>query len=593
MGKELFDNIPSKVGDLLNDVKNGRIGLPDLQRPFVWKDNKVRDLLDSMLKGYPIGYVMLWESPTDFENKGQIGINDKTFNTARDLVIDGQQRLTALLGAIKGIKIKNVNYKERNIKISFNPLKREFAVWSQAYERNPEWISAVSQVFAAHEEQLNVTKFRKAYISQLNESRVRNELPRLSDDEEIVIEENINALLNLNIYLLPTLRISATASEQDVADIFVRVNSGGQKLTEKNFIETLLAVYDNEIHDKINDFCRTSRIPEAGTSYNHILEVNPVHLIRATVGIAFKRARLKYAYMLLRGKDLQTGQFAEEIRTDNLLKFREALTLVVNLNHWHAFMNIVAEAGYLNGSLVSSENAIVFSYMLYLIGKTEYNVQPMELKKIMQRWFFMTTIKGFYTNSPESSVEKQFADLRKVHTSRDFVDYLDNEIKSQFTDDYFKYNLPNDLVTSSTQSPAWYGYVASLNVLGYPMLFSNTPTSKYFIVGASGGKSSIDIHHIFPKNYLSQIGIEDDRERNQIANYTFLDYFTNIDISDNPPSEYVLAYKSRLGVEGYKITCFQNALPENFENLEYHDFLTKRRVLMAELIFRAYRKLSE
>ena len=117
MGKELFDNIPSKVGDLLNDVKNGRIGLPDLQRPFVWKDNKVRDLLDSMLKGYPIGYVMLWESPTDFENKGQIGINDKTFNTARDLVIDGQQRLTALLGAIKCIKIKNVNYKERNIKI--------------------------------------------------------------------------------------------------------------------------------------------------------------------------------------------------------------------------------------------------------------------------------------------------------------------------------------------------------------------------------------------------------------------------------------------------------------------------------------------
>ena len=97
MGKELFDNIPSKVGDLLNDVKNGRIGLPDLQRPFVWKDNKVRDLLDSMLKGYPIGYVMLWESPADFENKGQIGINDKTFNTARDLVIDGQQRLTALL----------------------------------------------------------------------------------------------------------------------------------------------------------------------------------------------------------------------------------------------------------------------------------------------------------------------------------------------------------------------------------------------------------------------------------------------------------------------------------------------------------------
>ena len=77
MGSELFDNIPSRVSDLLSDVRNGRIGLPDLQRPFVWKDNKVRELLDSMMKGYPIGYIMLWASPEDYENTGHIGKNDK------------------------------------------------------------------------------------------------------------------------------------------------------------------------------------------------------------------------------------------------------------------------------------------------------------------------------------------------------------------------------------------------------------------------------------------------------------------------------------------------------------------------------------
>ena len=59
MGKELFQNIPSKVEDLVKGVRNGRIGLPDLQRPFVWKDNKVRELFDSMLKGYPIGYIFI------------------------------------------------------------------------------------------------------------------------------------------------------------------------------------------------------------------------------------------------------------------------------------------------------------------------------------------------------------------------------------------------------------------------------------------------------------------------------------------------------------------------------------------------------
>ena len=77
MGKELFDNIPSKVEDLLSDVENGRIGLPDLQRPFVWKDNKVRELLDSMKKGYAIGYIMLWVSQDEYENTNYIGINDK------------------------------------------------------------------------------------------------------------------------------------------------------------------------------------------------------------------------------------------------------------------------------------------------------------------------------------------------------------------------------------------------------------------------------------------------------------------------------------------------------------------------------------
>ena len=79
MAKELFTYIPRKVGELLDDVQNGRIGLPDLQRSFVWKDNKVRDLLDSMFKGFPIGYVMLWSSPEDFENAKAIGQNEKSF----------------------------------------------------------------------------------------------------------------------------------------------------------------------------------------------------------------------------------------------------------------------------------------------------------------------------------------------------------------------------------------------------------------------------------------------------------------------------------------------------------------------------------
>ena len=191
MGKELFTIIPSKVGDLITDVKNGRIGLPDLQRPFVWKDNKVRDLLDSMLKGFPIGYIMLWESPANYDRTNRIGNNEKIYSEPDDLVIDGQQRLTALLAAMEGVKIKDKNYKERYIKISFNPLSKDFKVWTQAYERSAEYISTVSDVFKADKDH-TVTKFRKQYIKNVNEARQKTGIEALTEDEEIAIEDNIN-----------------------------------------------------------------------------------------------------------------------------------------------------------------------------------------------------------------------------------------------------------------------------------------------------------------------------------------------------------------------------------------------------------------
>jgi len=508
------------------------------------------------------------------------------------LVIDGQQRLTALLAALYGVEIKDKNYKKRNIRISFNPLTNEFAVWSQAYERNPEWVSAVSSIFAADAEH-SVTKYRKGFIKSCNDARDKNEQPRLTEDEEITIEENINALLNLGIYSLPTLKISSKADEEDVAEIFVRVNSGGQKLTEKNFIETLLAVYDNDVHDKINAFCAESRIPAQGTSYNQILDVDPSHLIRVAVGVGFKRARLRYAYMLLRGKNLKTGEITEETRNTNLAIFKDALELATDLNNWHAFMNLFAGAGYLSGSLVAASNAVVFSYVLYLIGKYEYKVPSVKLQQIIKKWVFMSTITGFYTGSTESEVEKQFADLRDVSTADEFVKYLNMIIETRFTDDYFKYTLPNDLNSSSANSPAWFGYIAAINVLGTPMLFSTSPLSHFFVLGTSGDKNSVDKHHIFPKHYLEEIGYKDDRDRNQIANYTYLDYPTNIDISDDPPESYVGRYREKLGEDGYRKACEQNALPEGFESMKYPDFLSQRRILMANIVKKAYEELSK
>lgn len=117
--------------------------------------------------------------------------------------------------------------------------------------------------------------------------------------------------------------------------------------------------------------------------------------------------------------------------------------------------------------------------------------------------------------------------------------------------------------------------------------------SKYFILGSSGTKNAIDKHHIFPKNYLTRIGFDSDRDRNQIANFTYLDYATNIEISDKAPSEYVALYRQKLGEAGYRKACEEHALPENFESMKYADFLSQRRLLMAQIICKAYKQLCE
>lgn len=593
MGTELFKNIPSKVDDLVRGVRIGRIGLPDLQRPFVWTDNKVRDLFDSMMKGYPIGYVMIWESPADYETKKNvIGKNEKIHDEPKELVIDGQQRLTALVAAMYGVVVKDKNFADKEIKISFNPLTREFAVWTPAYERDTEWISRISDVFLA-KEQNSIISLRRKFIKKANEGRAKKNLGELTEDEETTIEDSINALLNLSDFSLPTLEIQYNADEEAVADIFVRVNSGGQKLTENNFIQTLISVYENETSDRINEFSEKSRIPADNTSYNTLLAIEPSHLIRMAVGVGFRRARLRYAYMLLRGKNLKTGKFSEEERQANLDKFKDALDKVMNLNNWHGFINIVGDAGYISNKLIASSNAVVFSYVLYLIAKYDYKLDSISLRKCISKWFFMSTITYFYTGSTESEVENQFADLRDVNTAEEFIAYIDRIISTRFTDDYFNLTLPSELNSAAAISPAWNGYIAAQIVLNNPMLFSNTPVSKYFIIGSSGTKNAIDKHHIFPKHYLEQIGYTNDRDRNQLANFTYLDYVTNIDISDKAPADYVNAYRQKLGDDGYKKTCEQNALPENFEKMEYSVFLEKRRQLMAQVVRKAYMELCK
>ncbi len=585
----LYTPVPSNLGDLLRDVDNGRFGLPDLQRPYVWKDSQVRKLLDSMLRGYPVGHIMLWKFPGEYTPASRIGDSGHE-QPMYQLVIDGQQRLTGLLAALYGRKIKDENFVDRYVRISFNPLTREFQVWTQAYERSAEWISEVWQIFRAAEEG-NVPKLRKRYIATLNEARKKAGIALLTEDEESRIEGNIQDVVKLKDYVLPSLEISSVASEEDVAEIFVRVNSGGKNLTQKNFIDTLLAVYDSETHDVFEHFCEESRRPAQGTSFNYIIDVDPAHLIRVAVALAFSRARLRYAYLLLRGKDLETGKFCDDTRAANLAAFREQVACAVDVNNWHAFLNLVSDAGYVIKNLVASENAIVFSYALYLTGKYRYRVSALRLKRVITRWVFMVTITGFYTGSTETEVEKMYADLRSVTTAEGFADYLESIISMRLSDEFFDTTLVQVFSNSAANAPEWYAFVASLNVLNAPMWLGNTALSMYLRPGANGRRKALDKHHIFPKEYLAGLGITDDRQRNQAANFTYIETSLNINISDDAPSVYGPKVREAMGVEAYEASCRANAIPVNFYEMEYFDFIQARKKLMAAKVREAFERL--
>lgn len=589
MSNSIYRPVSLEVGNILKDVQTGKIGLPDLQRPFVWKNDKVRQLLDSMLRGYPIGYIMLWESPADYgDKKTSIGTNMKAYEAPKELVIDGQQRLTALLSSLYGVPVKDKDFKERTIRIAFDPVGRAFENADAATDRDPRFIPSVSDAFAANREN-RLSGFRRAFIRRLNEGNVKKGGQALTDEQEDAVERGINALLGLERYLLPTLEITSDADEEMVSDIFVRVNSQGQSLKQDDFIMTLLSVYEPEMRGRIESFCADSHVPADGTSYNHLVKVSATHVIRAAVGLGFKRGRLRYAYQILRGKDLKTGETSPGTRADNFCKFGEALDRVLDLNNWKAFINTLGEAGYISSGQVTSVNALFFNYAFYLIGRYEFKMAPLDIKRLIRRWFFASSLTGFYIGSFESDFERQLNEVSQLKTAEEYVAYFNKSLSALMTDDYFSLTLPNDLDANEAAGPTWQGFVAAQVVLGCKALFSTVPVSQLISDGASGSKKAVDKHHLFPDNHLKETGHLSNRSNR--ANFTYADYDNNIYISDDAPSVYVAKYRKALGEAAYEEACQQHALPIGFEDMDYEVFISKRRALMAQLIKKGYERL--
>lgn len=578
----LFKDVKYNLNSLIQNIDLGTIGLPDIQRPFVWKDTKVRDLFDSLYKGYPVGYFLFWENANIDGVKG-IGTDIKQ-KFANLLIVDGQQRLTSLYAVLKGQEVIRENYEKTKIIIAFNPLENKFEVPDAAIKRNPRYYQNISDLWQPN---INIFKVIMDFVANLKNHIV------VSDELEMKIQEAFMRLKNLENYPFSVLELSQEIDEEQVADVFVRINSEGKTLNQADFILTLMSVFWDEGRTNLENFCRDARLPSTtyATPFNYLIVPKPEQMLRASVGLAFRRARLQYIYSILRGKDLDTGLFSEERREQQFEKLRIAQAHTLDIQNWHEFIKALKQAGYNNESFISSNNNILYSYVFFLIGRIDYKVDLYELKKLIAKWFFMCSITGRYTGSPETAMEMDLAKFRSVENADDFVKELNSIVDSQLTSDFWEVTLPMDLATSSFRSPSLFAYYASLNIHNALGLFSKLQVKELLESGLRANKSALERHHLFPKAWLMRNGVTEQRDYNQIANFALVEWSDNIAISDKEPKIYLPYYRSRFDNDVWQRMYYWHALPENWEEMNYQDFLLERRKRIAKVVQKAFEKL--
>ena len=216
MGKTVFTKVDYDLDSLVKDIGLGEIGLPDIQRPFVWKNVKVRDLFDSMYKGYPVGYLLFWKNAVDPDAR-TIGTDSKQ-KPPRLVIVDGQQRLTSLYAVVRNVAVVRDNFESEHIHIAFNPIEEKFEVADAAIRRDKAFIPDISILWSEKTDLFDVVD---NYLDGLSASR------EVSGDERKRIRKAISNLQGLRNFPFTALELASDIDEEAVSDVFVPYQQQG------------------------------------------------------------------------------------------------------------------------------------------------------------------------------------------------------------------------------------------------------------------------------------------------------------------------------------------------------------------------------
>lgn len=586
-----------QISNVLNDIQTDQIAIPEIQRPFVWSSIKVRNLLDSLYQGYPIGYIITWKNP-------DVKLKDGTISSGKKVLIDGQQRITALKAAILGDKVIDKNYKEVNIVISFNPIKEKFETLTPAIEKDSEWIQNISD-FLRHD--TGRFEFIRTYCKKN---------PQIDRD---LIEKNIEKLIEIKTKQIGFIELTENLDIETVTEIFIRINSAGVILSQADFAMSKIASYGEfgiNLRKLIDYFCHLAKEPKffkqisendisfSKTGYlpkiewlknvnDDLYDPDYSDVIRVAFTKNFNRGKLSDLVNLLSGRNFETRTYEHEIAEKSFKNLEKGILDFVNQTNFERFVMIIKSTGFTMNSLINSQNIINFAYILYLKLKSQdYN--PGLIEKYVKRWFVMSTLTGRYSGSPESKFDNDIKNIVK-HNIENYLQMIE---ESELSDNFWDITLPNILEKSSITNPLLNTFFASQAYFGDEGFISTDIKVKDMIEHRG------DIHHVFPKEYLKQV-YKSKAEYNQIANFVYAQQEINIKIGKKSPKNYFselleqcktkkLKYGNITDKKQLMENLEKHCIPSEIITMEINDypkFLIMRRKLMAKKIEKYYKSL--
>lgn len=588
-----------KVGNLLSDAQVGNIAIPEIQRPFVWKRTKVRDLIDSLYKNYPVGYIITWKSP-------DVKIKDGQTSNGRMILIDGQQRITALSTALNRVEVVNDSYQKERIVISFNPLTEEFKVKDRGTERGKEWITDIADAMDAGR------RFINTYLD-LNGIENDNEADKISDRIE-----RLKQIKNADI---GNITLDANLPIDIVTEIFIRINDAGVKLSQADFTMSKIAIYEAETGDEygmylrkyIDYFCElasspenTERIEKNDHSFvkskfwekikwiskddNDIYVPSYNDILRVVSLIEFNRGKLGDLVSLLSGRDFEARDYKKEIEKESFEKLESGINKYTKkTNFEHFVQDILWNLGFNDSGLSLSKNAINYAYAMYLRNK-ELGVPDAKLKSLIRRLLVISLLTGRHSGSFES---QWTADFQKMITDESLEEFVHILERQNLTDVFWNDTLPSRFDNTNTNSTYWILYTVAQKYLGNQSFLTSTLVRDM---------KTAQVHHIYPKAYLRKNGYTNKNMYNKLANYVYLHDQVNNKVSDFAPVAYMSQVKLFTGAYGNEIknkeeliqNLKDNAIPElviegTYNN--YLEFLLERSLQMALKIKAYYEKL--